>query len=62
MLILALDANFRLKHRYRADEKPDPELGPGWAYFVENEPYMEHLKHYVSERDVSFHWLLPYFW
>lgn len=60
MLILALDANFRLKNRFRADERPDPELGPGWAYFVENGPYLEHLKNYVSERDVSIHFVVVY--
>ena len=32
-LYLAMDANFRLKLRNR-HIKNDPELGPGWAYFL----------------------------
>jgi hypothetical protein len=35
MLIIALDANFKLKNRMRANAKVDPPLGPGWEYFVE---------------------------
>ncbi|KAJ7617990.1 hypothetical protein FB45DRAFT_756044 [Roridomyces roridus] len=52
-LLLALDANFRLKNRIRANEKDDPSLGPGQSYFVESEPYKEHLRNYVAEKDVS---------
>jgi hypothetical protein len=29
MLIIALDANFKLKNRLRANERYDPSLGPG---------------------------------
>ncbi|KAJ7055432.1 hypothetical protein C8F01DRAFT_1211630 [Mycena amicta] len=47
-LMLALDANFRLKNRIRTNEKQDPSLGPGWGCFVESEPYKEHLRDYVS--------------
>jgi hypothetical protein len=53
ILILAMDANFRMSSRYRKNERDDPELGPGWAYFVYNLLYMEHLKNYVLEKDVS---------
>jgi hypothetical protein len=53
ILILAMDTNFRMSSRYRKNERDDPELGPGWAYFVYNLLYMEHLKNYVSEKDVS---------
>ncbi|KAJ7604993.1 hypothetical protein FB45DRAFT_1149649 [Roridomyces roridus] len=52
-LLLALDANFRLKNRIRANERDDPALGPGQAYFVESGPYKEHLRNYVAEKDVS---------
>ncbi|KAJ7178669.1 hypothetical protein C8R43DRAFT_843108, partial [Mycena crocata] len=52
MLLLALDANFRLKNRLRANEHDDPSLGPGAAYFVEQSGYREHLKNYVAEKDV----------
>ncbi|KAJ7484897.1 hypothetical protein B0H11DRAFT_2157487 [Mycena galericulata] len=53
MLLVALDANFKLKNRMRANERPDPPLGPGWGYFVEPERYRKHLKNYVPEKDIS---------
>ncbi|KAJ6513594.1 hypothetical protein C8R47DRAFT_1286276 [Mycena vitilis] len=53
MLLLAVDANFRLKNRMRTNEIEDPSLGPGWGYWVEPEAYREHLKKYVHEKDVS---------
>ncbi|KAJ7926723.1 hypothetical protein B0H13DRAFT_2313220 [Mycena leptocephala] len=53
MLILAVDANFRLKNRMRANEIDDPSLGPGWGYWVEPEKYASHVKKYVNEKDVS---------
>ncbi|KAF7325926.1 CxC2 domain-containing protein [Mycena kentingensis (nom. inval.)] len=52
-LMLALDANFRLKNRIRANERHDPSLGPGLGYFVLLLAYKEFLKHYVAENDVS---------
>lgn len=52
MLILALDANFKLKNRLRANERYDPSLGPGWGAFVEPTAYKEHLRNYVGENDV----------
>ncbi|KAF7983646.1 hypothetical protein HWV62_20596 [Athelia sp. TMB] len=53
MLILAMDANFRLVNRLIGNERDDPELGPGWAYTVAPGPYKEHLKAYVSEKDIT---------
>ncbi|KAJ6448052.1 hypothetical protein C8R47DRAFT_1085105 [Mycena vitilis] len=53
MLILALDANFKLKNKIRVNERFDPSLGPGWGAFVEPEGYKEHLKNYVGENDIS---------
>ncbi|KAJ7184784.1 hypothetical protein C8R46DRAFT_1026640 [Mycena filopes] len=53
MLILALDANFKLKNRIRANERYDPSLGPGWGAFVEPTAYKEHLRNYVGESDIS---------
>ncbi|KAJ7793449.1 hypothetical protein B0H14DRAFT_2622840 [Mycena olivaceomarginata] len=53
MLLVALDANFKLKNRIRANEHPDPSLGPGWGYFVQPEKYRTHIKNYVPEKDVS---------
>ncbi|KAK7022477.1 CxC2 domain-containing protein [Favolaschia claudopus] len=53
MLILAVDANFRLRNRIRVNEIDDPSLGPGWGYFVEPNSYREHLKNYVNETEIS---------
>ncbi|KAJ7163989.1 hypothetical protein C8R43DRAFT_1122949 [Mycena crocata] len=53
MLILAMDANFRLKNRLRTNEHQDDSLGPGFSYFVEPNGYRTHLKDYVAEKDVS---------
>jgi hypothetical protein len=53
MLLLAMDANFRLKNCLRANEHQDPLLGPGMGYFVEDTAYRKHLKNYVAEVDVS---------
>ncbi|KAJ7115651.1 hypothetical protein C8R43DRAFT_1138108 [Mycena crocata] len=52
-LIVAMDANFKLKNRIRVNERADPSLGPGWGAFVEPEKYKEHLCHYVAENDIS---------
>jgi hypothetical protein len=53
MLIIAVDANFRLKNRMRANEIDDPSLGPGWGYWVDPEKYANHVRKYVNEKDVS---------
>jgi hypothetical protein len=53
MLILAVDANFRLKNRLRANEIQNPSLGSGLGYMVEEERYKTHLRNYVAESDVS---------
>ncbi|KAJ7744427.1 hypothetical protein DFH07DRAFT_963653 [Mycena maculata] len=53
MLLLAMDANFRLRNRLRANALEDPPLGSGWGYMVEEGPYKNHLKNYVAEKDVS---------
>ncbi|KAJ7149496.1 hypothetical protein C8R43DRAFT_887995 [Mycena crocata] len=53
MLLLAVDANFKLKNRIRPNEIDDLSLGPGWSYWVEPRRYRKHLKKYVAEKDVS---------
>ncbi|KAJ7742488.1 hypothetical protein DFH07DRAFT_777724 [Mycena maculata] len=53
MLLLALDANFKLKNRMRTNEIDDPSLGPGWGYWVEPRRYKRHLGKYVAEKDAS---------
>lgn len=52
-LILALDANFRLKNRIRSSEAIDPGLMTGLAYFVSQIEYNDHLRQYVTQEDVS---------
>ncbi|KAJ7506191.1 hypothetical protein B0H11DRAFT_2220108 [Mycena galericulata] len=52
-LILAVDANFKLKNRLRPNEHHDPSLGPGWGAFVEPKRYRKHLRKYVVEKDIS---------
>ncbi|KAJ7934588.1 hypothetical protein B0H13DRAFT_1855184 [Mycena leptocephala] len=53
ILLLAMDANFRLKSQLCVNEHADLPLGSGWGYLVEERPYKEHLKGYVAEKDVS---------
>ncbi|KAJ7858228.1 hypothetical protein B0H14DRAFT_3085090 [Mycena olivaceomarginata] len=53
MLLVALDANFKLKNRMRLNEKPDPPLGPGLGYFAHPDKYRRHLKNYVAKKDIS---------
>ena len=46
-----LDANFRLKLKQRNLE--DPPFGGGLAYFVEQEPYMPHVKAAGAQTEAS---------
>ena len=56
-LYLAMDANFRLKLRNR-HIKNDPELGPGWAYCVEEKPYQEEMDQYGDQIEVQLIFVL----
>jgi KDZ transposase-like protein len=47
---LAVDGNFKLRLKERGIA--DPELAPGWAYFVEEEKYQEFIKDFVDEPEV----------
>lgn len=47
-----MDANFKLKGKDRGIN--DPELAPGWASFVEESRFQEHLKNYVGQSEVRF--------
>jgi hypothetical protein len=49
---VAEDANFKQKARLRAGDAKDPALGPGWATFVNNEKYFEHLANHVDHDEV----------
>jgi hypothetical protein len=55
MLILAMDTNFRLSNHICTNDWDNPELGPGWAYFVRQYPYADFLKDYVNEVNVNGH-------
>jgi hypothetical protein len=49
-LFLAVDANFKLKGKDRGIN--DLELAPGWASFVEEGRYQEHIVQYVDQSEV----------
>jgi hypothetical protein len=50
-MYLAVDANFKLKGKSRGIS--DVELMPGWALFVEEEPYQRYLENYVDQPEVN---------
>ncbi|TDL14368.1 hypothetical protein BD410DRAFT_734211 [Rickenella mellea] len=50
-LIVAIDANFRLKLKKRTAH--DTPLGDGWSYFVPSVPYKEHVSKYVNQPEIS---------
>ncbi|KAG1789262.1 uncharacterized protein HD556DRAFT_1433768 [Suillus plorans] len=52
-LIIAMDANFRLKNRNRASSIADPGLHTGLAYFVPDKFYTEHILKNASQADIS---------
>ncbi|KAJ7576761.1 hypothetical protein C8J56DRAFT_1061475 [Mycena floridula] len=52
-LFIAVDACFRLKCKIVSSDAKDPGLGPGWAYFVEDEPYREYWKTLGDQPDMS---------
>lgn len=53
MLVVAMDANFRLRSKLRAALAKDPAMGLGWAYFVDNQPYAEFIRDYVDQDEAS---------
>ena len=53
MLIVGMDANFRLMSRLRSSLSKDPSLAPGWAYFVDYGLYADFVKEYVDMEEVS---------
>ncbi|TRM57177.1 hypothetical protein BD626DRAFT_412511 [Schizophyllum amplum] len=52
-LFLSMDANFRLKNRFRKNARSDAPLAGGSGSVVEPSKYKQHLKGYVNEEDVS---------
>ncbi|KAH8794364.1 hypothetical protein DL96DRAFT_1827827 [Flagelloscypha sp. PMI_526] len=53
MLILAMDANFRLKSCIRKNSKGTVQLGDGWGFFVPSKEYREYLSQGINDEDVS---------
>ncbi|GJF00979.1 hypothetical protein PsYK624_172830, partial [Phanerochaete sordida] len=53
LLILAIDANFRLKRRAVSNDARDPGLMSGCGYFTPDEEYREHILQYADQDDVS---------
>ncbi|KAJ6490862.1 hypothetical protein C8R45DRAFT_1053137 [Mycena sanguinolenta] len=52
-LFLAQDCNFRLINRNVSSATKDPILGDGFAYFVNQEKYVDFLRNHVSETEIS---------
>ncbi|KZP13327.1 hypothetical protein FIBSPDRAFT_913099 [Athelia psychrophila] len=52
MLILAMDANFRLRSKLRGISV-DPHLSPGWSYFVNHAPYATFIADYVDQVEIG---------
>ncbi|KAJ7315117.1 hypothetical protein DFH08DRAFT_715859 [Mycena albidolilacea] len=53
-LFLALDANFRMKHKDVSSEAEDPSLGDGIAFFSQVDAFMAHLEqHWDLEQEKS---------
>ena len=51
-MLIAIDANFRLKRRAVSSNDRDPALGSGWGYFVEDSGYKEVLAAYGNQTEV----------
>jgi hypothetical protein len=52
---LAIDANFKLRLKERGIN--DPELSPGWAYFVQEEGYQNFIKDHVDQPEVYLYFI-----
>jgi len=55
MMIVCMDANFRLKNQIVSNYSQDPGLGIGWAYMVPRIPYKQYVLSRTNDTDVSFH-------
>ncbi|KAF7321124.1 CxC2 domain-containing protein [Mycena chlorophos] len=53
VVVLAIDACFRLKRRLISNEVRDPGLGTGWAYMVEWEPYRQFILLHKNQKEMS---------
>ncbi|KAF8219068.1 hypothetical protein L208DRAFT_1343775 [Tricholoma matsutake] len=48
---LAVDGNFKLWLKEHGIN--DPELAPGWGYFVEEEAYQAFIKNFIDQPEVN---------
>jgi hypothetical protein len=48
-LFIGIDANFRLKRKNVSSDSADPDLGRGFAYFVEESRYKDYLVNHQGE-------------
>ena len=55
VLLLAMDANVRLKWTMMSSNKVDPGLGTGWLLFVPEPPYQAYLAKYGYQAEVRPH-------
>ena len=53
MLIVAMDANFHLQSKLQGAINTNYTLSSGWLYFVNNGPYLDFIKDYVDDDEVS---------
>ncbi|PBK63848.1 hypothetical protein ARMSODRAFT_990134 [Armillaria solidipes] len=53
VVILCMDANFRLKNQIVSSFSRDPGLGIGWAYFVPKEDFDRYIRSHTSDEDIS---------
>jgi len=53
MMIICMDANFRLKNNLVSNYSQDPGLGTGWAYMLECKPYKNYVLSRTNDEDVG---------
>ncbi|THU89749.1 hypothetical protein K435DRAFT_624523, partial [Dendrothele bispora CBS 962.96] len=53
MMFMAIDACFRLKRKRISSWNHDPSLQDGWAYFVENKPFLEWIESTKGQKEIS---------
>ncbi|PBK83694.1 hypothetical protein ARMGADRAFT_1048377 [Armillaria gallica] len=53
VLLLCMDANFRLKNQMVLSYSRDPGLGIGWGYFVLRAPFEGYVIDHTSDEDIS---------
>ncbi|KAF8895002.1 hypothetical protein CPB84DRAFT_1848339 [Gymnopilus junonius] len=53
MMIMCMDANFRLKNQLVSNYSQDPGLGVGWAYLVPRQAYESYVLSRASDEDIS---------